>query len=67
MSRRRQAAETPSQLVYDGRTLLGAVTRKADAFVAIDRDGKRIGKFTNRNDAFAAILKAPRPGRTEAS
>lgn len=64
---RRRATTTGSQLrshlVFEGRELLGAVSRKSDAYVAIDKNGKRLGRFPNLAEACHAVRSEPRQAR----
>jgi hypothetical protein len=44
--------------VYSGRVCLGAVTIRAGKHVAADAEGKRLGAFTTRKSALAAVSDA---------
>jgi hypothetical protein len=45
------------QVVYRGRTFAGAVSLRAGRWLAFDVDGRKIGRFENRLEAVAAILR----------
>jgi hypothetical protein len=49
-----------SKLVFEGRNLIGGVSRKGDTVLAIDRNGARLGIFPSSAEALARILQTPR-------
>jgi hypothetical protein len=60
MIRRQFETTKRSELVFEGRNLIGCVSRKGGAFLAIDRNGARLGTFPARAEAFAVVLKSKR-------
>jgi hypothetical protein len=59
MMRRQLETSKRSALIFEGRKLIGAVSRKGDGFLAI-ANGAQLGIFPTRAGAFAAILQTPR-------
>jgi hypothetical protein len=57
---RRARRNTPMVAAYDGRNLLGHIfDRGADGYEAVDRDGTRLGFFSDQRaalDAFDALV-----------
>jgi hypothetical protein len=57
---RRRAAPAVESSIYDSPTLLGAITPRAGAFVALLASGKSVGQFTSERLAMKAITSAAR-------
>jgi len=54
---RRAPAPEHDQIVYRGREAVGAVSQRGRRWLALDIDGRRIGYFASRLEAFAAVLR----------
>jgi len=50
--------------VYAGRTSVGTISRRGGKWLARDVDGRRIGLFTNKAEAFACVLTSAPTGRS---
>jgi len=61
--RRALRPEERSHLIYDGQLLLGAVSRKGGSYLALDRNGRRLGSFQSLSAACAVIHRAARSTR----
>jgi hypothetical protein len=57
MSAVRKSASVSDQIVYRGRTAVGAISQRGRIWLALDIDGRRIGRFETRLQAFAAVLR----------
>jgi hypothetical protein len=55
-----KALSDDAQVVYKGRTAVGAVSRRGRHWLALDIDGRSLGQFPTRLSAFAAVLKGGR-------
>jgi hypothetical protein len=45
------------QIVYRGREAVGAISPRDGKWRALDMDGRAIGRFVSRLEAFAAVLR----------
>ena len=54
---RRNKSGDADQVVYLGRKLAGAVSLRNGQWRAIDADGRALGRFKSRLEAFAAVLR----------
>lgn len=58
LRRRRPPPETqPDQIVYRGRSPAGAISQRGRRWLALDIDGRRLGWFPSRVEAFAQVLR----------
>jgi hypothetical protein len=44
-------------LVYRGRNAVGAISQRGREWLALDIDGRKIGRFPTRLAAFSAVLR----------
>jgi hypothetical protein len=58
------AAAQADVSVYSGRVCLGAVTMRAGKHAATDAAGRKLGAFTTRKSALAAVSDAASKERT---
>jgi hypothetical protein len=50
-------AREVDQVVYKGRAAVGAISRRGSEWLALDIDGRKVGRFGTRLEAFAAVLR----------
>jgi hypothetical protein len=49
-----------SRLVYRDGVFIGAVSVRGDAHLALDKNGKRLGRFDTRREALSAVFRSKR-------
>jgi hypothetical protein len=53
----RQAAPVETLTVYQGRHFCGSISLRAGKWRAIDDDGRPVGAFASRLEAYANVLR----------
>jgi hypothetical protein len=59
--RKSKSQSNSDQIVYRGRDAVGAISQRGREWLALDIDGRKIGGFGSRLEAFAAVLRGRRP------
>jgi len=54
---RKSSPSQSNQVVYSGREAVGVISQRGREWLALDIDGRRIGRFPTRLAAFAAVLR----------
>jgi hypothetical protein len=53
----REPADEARRAVYSGRDRLGSIIQKGKEFVALDRQGKPIGRYDTAGEATNAVVR----------